>query len=97
MALAEQRKYVILTDGQNEYPIIFDRRLSHVDVAKGVIQQTRVSKWSKILLPLDPISAGFVYFPDMQVGDEGSESLDLSPRPQDAALLRSIATSESQE
>lgn len=85
--MSEQQKYIVLSDGTKEYAVIFDAKLSHVDVARGIARESAVSDWSKILTPLKPVSAGFIYMPECTVGTGGSESLQLKPRPQDQALF----------
>lgn len=90
--MSEQQKYIILSDGTRDYSVIFDAKLSHVDVARGIARESAYSKWSKILNPLEAVSAGFIYMPECKVGTGGSESLQLKPRPQDQALFWGEAT-----
>ena len=91
--MTEQFKYIVLSDGTKEYAVIFDAKLSHVDVARGIARESAYSDWSKILLPLQPVSAGFIHMPECTVGTGGSESLRLKPRPQDQALFWGEASS----
>lgn len=85
--MAERQKYIVLSDGTREYAVIFDAKLAHIDVARGIARESAHSKWSKMLLPLEPVSAGFISMPDCVIGTRGSESLQLKPRPQDQALF----------
>lgn len=85
--MSEQFKYIILSDGEKEYSVIFDAKLAHVDVAQGIMQETACSDWSKVTKRLKPVSAGFITMPECKVGTGGSESLKLKPRPQDQALF----------
>lgn len=82
---ARERKYVIFADADgNEYPVVFHQDLSHADVNE-LAGAASLSGWSHTKGRVKAVSAGFV-------GDSarGSESLQLNPRPQDAALLSSI-------
>lgn len=82
-------KYVIFSDGKNEFAVIFDRALGHKDVADGISMEVHPINWSKTAGPVHPVAAGFV-------GDakRASESLKLGPRPQDADLLGKIIPRE---
>lgn len=87
--VSKQMKYIILSDGTTEYPVIFHEKLAHINVAEGIIGESSYSSWSKILGRLSAVSAGFVEMPEIEVNPfSGSESLKLKPRPQDQAVLR---------
>lgn len=78
-------KYVIFTDGKQEFAVIFPRELGHKDVADGVRMLVHPSNWSQTAGPAQPIAAGFV-----GDGKRGSLSLKMGPRPEDAALIRAL-------
>ena len=78
-------KYVIFTDGKQEFAVIFPRELGHKDVADGIGMEVHPINWSKTAGPVRPIAAGFV-----GDGQRGSESLKMGPRPEDAALIRDL-------
>jgi hypothetical protein len=81
-------KYVIFSDGKEEYAVVFDRALAHRDVAEA-LQRTIGHRlgWSKTAGPIEPVSAGFI---NSHNDSRGSESLKLDPRPEDAELLASF-------
>lgn len=89
--MSDLYKYIILSDGTTEYPIIFHPKLSHVCVSEGVVGEHGYSRWSKILMPLQPVAAGFCSRDGSYVNDRGSESLQIGPRPQDKDILSSAA------
>jgi hypothetical protein len=87
--VSQQMKYIVLRAGEQEFAVIFDKGLAHINVADGIRRESAHSQWSKVLLPLEPVAAGFVYMPEAEVDPHtGSESLKLKPRPQDQALIR---------
>lgn len=76
-------KYIILRDEYGaENPVFFLAPFTHLDIAEA---------WTRVA-PMQAVSAGFVRFlPDDSVATFGrSESLHLSPRPQDASLIRAL-------
>lgn len=87
--MSKQMKYIVLRAGEQEFAVIFDKGLAHINVADGIRRESASSKWSKVLAPLEPVSAGFIYMPEAEVDPStGSESLGLKPRPQDQGLIR---------
>lgn len=78
--MSEQWKYIVLSDGAREYPVIFHKSLSHKDMAEGGLV-AGISGWSKVMGMCRPVAAGFIYLPELKVDEETkSESLKMSPR-----------------
>lgn len=87
------QKYIILSDGRHEYPVIFSNLLIHKEVAEGCRRGCgRRSEW------LEVVGAGFFYLmPDdratlgcsVEAFGE-SESLGIKSRPEDSKLLTSL-------
>lgn len=80
MAANELWKYIVLSDGTKEYPVIFHRSLSHKDMAEGGLA-AGLSGWSKVMGRCTPVSAGFIAMPSLRVDERTqSESLGMGPR-----------------
>lgn len=78
--MGEQWKYIVLSDGAKEYPVLFHKSLSHKDMAEGGLA-AGLSGWSKVMGMCRPVSAGFIYLPELRVDETTrSESLNMGPR-----------------
>ena len=79
--MSELWKYIVLSDGNAEYPVIFHKALSHKDVAEAGLV-AGISGWSKVMGRCEPVSAGFIAMPVLRVDERSrSESLGVSARP----------------
>lgn len=79
--MSELWKYIVLSDGHNEYPVIFHKSLSHKDMAQGGLS-AGVSGLSKVMGQCKPVSGGFIAMPELRVDESSrSESLGVKARP----------------
>lgn len=77
-------KYIVFEEDDAPVPMIFEKRLHHDAVAKGIEHAYMRSNDKSAF----PISAGFCNFYNGEWFTEGrSESLNLDSRPEDAAIL----------
>lgn len=96
--MSELWKYIVLSDGNGEYPVIFHKTLSHKDMAEGGLV-AGISGWSKVMGRCIPVSAGFIALPELRVDEKSrSESLDVSARPKiDQELFTPLSKAKSQQ
>ncbi len=83
-------KYIIMSvetsriPNQKEYPFVFSDDLTHVFMAKGI---TRALETEFRTTNVKPVAAGFINHFDGKAWGT-SESLKLSARPEDEALIQ---------
>lgn len=78
-------KYIILSDGEREYPIIFAGEIIHKEMAFHISHALARRREHAIMT--GPVAAGFVYLGDVKIDTKGSESLGIEPRIGDADVI----------
>ena len=80
-------KYVCFKDGEGrEFIVTFPEQFVHLDVSNSIVRMRKDFERSMARYDLHPVSAGFVTRDGSCHGK--SESLRLSSRPEDTAILR---------